>query len=74
MTGGDVVSADRGTSIPSMVDPARTQVLNSLPVDSAGRYVLYWMQQSQRAEENSALGMRRSKPMHSRSRWSLGSG
>lgn len=38
-----------------MIDPARVQVLNSLPADPAGKYVLYWMQQSQRAEDNPAL-------------------
>ena len=38
-----------------MTDPARVQVLNDDPVDAAGRYVLYWMQQSQRAEFNPAL-------------------
>ena len=33
----------------------RTSMLNEAPVDAAGRYVLYWMQQSQRAHVNPAL-------------------
>ncbi|MCA9738201.1 MAG: deoxyribodipyrimidine photo-lyase [Gemmatimonadetes bacterium] len=37
------------------IDDARIQRLNEHPADSAGRYVLYWMQQSQRADSNPAL-------------------
>lgn len=37
------------------VDPARVQFLNERPRRPDRRYVLYWMQQSQRAEENPAL-------------------
>ena len=39
---------------PSLIQPARIQALNRHPVRK-GRYVLYWMQQSQRAEYNHAL-------------------
>lgn len=35
--------------------PDRIQPLNDKDQDSSGRYVLYWMQQSQRAEHNRAL-------------------
>ena len=38
-----------------MIQPSRVQVLNDAPADSQGRYVLYWMQQSQRAQYNPAL-------------------
>ena len=38
-----------------MIDTARIQCLNNEPVNKAGRYVLYWMQQSQRAHHNPAL-------------------
>ena len=38
----------------SIVHPTRIQVLNTKGF-ADGRYVLYWMQQSQRAEENHAL-------------------
>ena len=38
----------------STVPPARIQVLNRMNV-ADGSYVLYWMQQSQRAEQNHAL-------------------
>ncbi len=38
----------------SVIDPARLQTLNDRPILS-GRFVLYWMQQSQRAEWNHAL-------------------
>jgi len=37
------------------VDPARIQPLNDAPRRSDGQYVLYWMQQSQRAVHNPAL-------------------
>ncbi len=37
------------------VDPARLQPLNDNPRSENGRYVLYWMQQSQRAVHNPAL-------------------
>ena len=33
----------------------RIQPLNEAAVDSNGKYVLYWMQQSQRAHANPAL-------------------
>lgn len=36
------------------IQPSRIQILNDLPV-KAGRFVLYWMQQSQRADWNHAL-------------------
>ncbi len=39
----------------SAVDPARIQPLNDEPLREDGRYVLYWMQQSQRAVHNPAL-------------------
>ena len=38
-----------------MIHPARMHPLNNRPVRAAGRFVLYWMQQSQRAEWNHAL-------------------
>ncbi len=37
------------------VDPGRLQPLNETPRRESGRYVLYWMQQSQRAVNNPAL-------------------
>ena len=37
-----------------MIQPTRLQSLNALPIRE-GRYVLYWMQASQRAEHNHAL-------------------
>ena len=39
----------------SPVDPARVQFLNDQDIRTGGQYVLYWMQQSQRAHHNSAL-------------------
>ncbi|PSQ96562.1 MAG: deoxyribodipyrimidine photolyase [Bacteroidetes bacterium SW_9_63_38] len=39
----------------STVDPARVQRLNDADPVAEGRYVLYWMQQSQRAVHNPAL-------------------
>jgi len=39
----------------SPIDPARIDVLNDEPRREDEAYVLYWMQQSQRAEENPAL-------------------
>jgi deoxyribodipyrimidine photo-lyase len=38
-----------------MIQPERVQVLNDARVNLGGRYVLYWMQASQRAEWNHAL-------------------
>lgn len=38
-----------------MIDPERIRVLNDKPPAPGGSYVLYWMQQSQRAEWNHAL-------------------
>jgi deoxyribodipyrimidine photo-lyase len=38
-----------------MIQPARVQVLNDARVNLGGRYVLYWMQASQRAQWNHAL-------------------
>lgn len=38
-----------------MIHPARIHALNSKPVRDSGGFVLYWMQQSQRAEWNHAL-------------------
>jgi deoxyribodipyrimidine photo-lyase len=37
------------------MDPGRVTFLNDAPVHQSGRYVLYWMQQSQRAQFNPAL-------------------
>ncbi len=37
------------------IPPSRIQRLNDRPAGRGGRFVLYWMQQSQRAEENPAL-------------------
>lgn len=37
------------------VDIERIELLNDTPVNARGRYVLYWMQQSQRARFNPAL-------------------
>jgi deoxyribodipyrimidine photo-lyase len=37
------------------IHPARVQLLNQLPPAAEGKYVLYWMQQSQRAQFNHAL-------------------
>lgn len=39
----------------SFVDPARLQSLNEMPRRTEAGYVLYWMQQSQRAIDNPAL-------------------
>ena len=44
---------DQNKPSPS-IDATRIQVLNHKKI-VPGRYVLYWMQQSQRAEENHAL-------------------
>ena len=41
--------------MPPMVDPARIKRLNDDPPHAGGRYVLYWMQQSQRTRHNPAL-------------------
>jgi deoxyribodipyrimidine photo-lyase len=38
-----------------MIEAERIKTLNDRPVNPDGRYVLYWMQQSQRAEFNHAL-------------------
>jgi deoxyribodipyrimidine photo-lyase len=38
-----------------MIPSGRIQVLRDVPANPGGRYVLYWMQQSQRAEHNHAL-------------------
>ncbi len=38
-----------------MIHPARIHQLNDKPADPSGGFVLYWMQQSQRAEWNHAL-------------------
>jgi deoxyribodipyrimidine photo-lyase len=38
-----------------VIHPERVHELNGAPVDPAGRYVLYWMQQAQRAACNHAL-------------------
>ena len=38
-----------------MIEPDRIQLLNESPIDDNGQYVLYWMQQSQRAAMNPAL-------------------
>ena len=38
-----------------MIEAERIKVLNDLPVDCDGQYVLYWMQQSQRESLNPAL-------------------
>lgn len=38
-----------------MIHPARLKTLVDAPIRSEGRYVLYWMQQSQRAHFNPAL-------------------
>ncbi len=38
-----------------MIEPERIRRLNERPVNPAGRRVVYWMQQSQRAEGNPAL-------------------
>ncbi len=40
---------------PTLIEEERIQVLNDEPVNDDGRYVLYWMQQSQRATFNPAL-------------------
>ena len=42
------------TAEKSSIEPTRIQVLNNRDIRK-GKYVLYWMQQSQRAEENHAL-------------------
>jgi deoxyribodipyrimidine photo-lyase len=41
-------------NLPKNVEPARVQMLNEKAM-RRGKYVLYWMQQSQRAEDNHAL-------------------
>jgi len=38
-----------------LISSARVQVLVDAPVHTSGRYVLYWMQQSQRAQFNPAI-------------------
>jgi deoxyribodipyrimidine photo-lyase len=38
-----------------LIQPERVQVLKDVPAHPGGRYVLYWMQQSQRAAGNPAL-------------------
>lgn len=38
-----------------MIQPQRIKLLNRKPIDKIGRYVLYWMQASQRAHWNHAL-------------------
>ncbi len=38
-----------------MIESQRIRQLNDLPVEEDGRYVLYWIQQSQREAHNSAL-------------------
>jgi len=38
-----------------MIEPERIQPLNDLPAAEGGQYILYWMQQSQRAAHNPAL-------------------
>ena len=38
-----------------MIDPTRLRVLNERPPREAGKYVLYWMQASQRTRFNHAL-------------------
>src|SRR5688500_2091947 len=38
-----------------MIDPTRLRVLNDRPPREAGKYVLYWMQASQRTRFNHAL-------------------
>ena len=38
-----------------MIEPTRIHVLNDRPVRDGQTYVLYWMQQSQRASHNPAL-------------------
>ena len=42
-------------TIVTMLDPARTSILNRQPVNRSGKYVLYWMQSSQRTDLNHAL-------------------
>ena len=37
------------------IEETRIRTLNDLPPRERGEYVLYWMQQSQRAEHNPAL-------------------
>ncbi|BAN04294.1 hypothetical protein YM304_39800 [Ilumatobacter coccineus YM16-304] len=37
------------------VEPERVRTLNDADVDADGRYVVYWMQAAQRAEQNPAL-------------------
>ncbi len=44
-----------GPPTPEMVDARRVRLLNDAPVDGDGQYVLYWMQQAQRARFNHAL-------------------
>ena len=39
-----------------MIEQERIEILNDRPVHDDGRYVLYWMQQSQRAAFNPASG------------------
>lgn len=48
-------SAFRGNDTAMTIDQPRICPLNEAPPDPAGRYVLYWMQQAQRAEWNHAL-------------------
>lgn len=38
-----------------MIDETRVRILNDRPVDESKRYILYWMQQSQRTRYNHAL-------------------
>src|SRR5690606_11458851 len=41
--------------IPNMIEKDRIQLLNNKKIYAEKRYVLYWMQQSQRTEYNHAL-------------------
>jgi deoxyribodipyrimidine photo-lyase len=56
----DATGPKTGTGAPAMkttakIDDTRIHPLNDQPVAAGGGYVLYWMQQSQRADDNHAL-------------------
>ena len=54
------MSSSRMPAVPAAlaarrIDPLRVKALNVTPVRAGGGYVLYWMQQSQRAEFHHSL-------------------
>jgi deoxyribodipyrimidine photo-lyase len=50
----------------NLIEPERISQLNSCPVRSRGKYVIYWMQAAQRTEYNHALelAIQRANELH----------